>query len=197
MMTSLLCLLLSGAAHAGGIHAGLSLIGWPDLGEVELLGPDLGRAAPILDQGRPIGVVRVYVGPTEAAAAAWVEDQARAVQRPLAPLEGLGDAAAAAGDAVVLVREGNVGVGVLVAEGGGALARARELVAAIADAPAGWPAAAAMRVEGELTFFEVPPGITLQVDGGRRPLGEAWGFVDLPSRVVAWDAWGRATVLLP
>lgn len=190
---------LSAAALAGGMHAGLPIQGHPDLGPAEFLAPDAGWTAPILADGAPVGMIRVYVGPTPASASAWCQEQARAVQLALPPLSGLGDEAWAVGDALALVRDGNVGIAVQLHEAadGEAVDRARALVAAIEDAPAAWPQAPRMRQQDGLTFFEAPGAAHLQVDGGRRPIGESWGYEVLPSRVVAWDAWGRAAVLTP
>jgi len=192
LLTSLM--LLCPAAHAAGIHAGIP-VQQPGLGPLSHLSPEQGWTAPVLDaNGQPVGVVRVYVGPTEAAAAAWLGDARLAVQAPLQPLSGLGDSALAA-STVLLSRDGNVALSVTLGEGDPTV-QARALLASIVDAPAAWPQAPRMRQQDGLWFFEAP-GASLEVQGGHRPLGEPWGYSVLPEQVVAWDAWGRASVLRP
>ena len=187
-------LLLSPGARAAGLHAGIP-VQQSGLGPVEHLSAEQGWTTPLLDaQGQPVGVLRGYVGPTEAAASAWLEDMKRPVQAPLSPLAGMGDEAVIAAG-VVLVREGNVALSIVLSQGD-PQRRARTLLASIVDQPRAWPQAPHMRQRGTLWFFEAP-GLELQVEGGHRPLGEPWGYRQLPREVLAWDAWGRAAVLRP
>lgn len=188
--------LLFGSALAAGMHAGVPVQGVDALGAPTFLAADTGWEAPVLDaDGQPRGVARVFVAPTAAAAAAWVEDAARTIQSPLKTVSGLGDHALQAA-AVVIVQDGNVALSVSLHDDD-ATPIARALVDAIVDSPAGWPAAPTMRQADGLTFFDAPDAVELTVIGGRRPLGQPDGFVDLPSRVIAWDAWGRPAVVTP
>lgn len=202
----LLLIASSLVAAAGGLHAGIP-VGFdqaqrlPHLGQPEFEGPQQGWAAPLVGaDGQPDGHVRVYVGPTVAAAGAWLDDAQLSVQAPLAALPGLGDRAAGNPDSIVVAQDGNVAVLVRVTDPstGDARDHAQHLLDAIVDQPGTWPAAPAMRQQDGLWFFDLGPNaVHMTVIGGRRPLGEAHGYVELPEQVVAWDAWGRPAVLLP
>ena len=187
--------LLASSAFAGGLHAGIPVQGLPSLGAATFLSAETGWEAPVLVAGRVAGVARVYVGPTAGAAQAWVEDAARGIQAPLLPVQGLCEQAVGT-STVIVARDGNVAFSVATQ---GPLARpiAQDLVAAISDAPAAWPAAPVLTERDGLAFFSAPGAVELTVIGGRRPLGEPDGYQSLPSQVVAWDAWGRAAVMYP
>ena len=66
----------------------------------------------------PKGLMRLYVGPSEAAATEWVADMATLMKRhePTA-LPELGTEALAAGDGMILLRDHNVGLLVEIADG--------------------------------------------------------------------------------
>jgi len=183
-------------SYAGGMHAGIPVQGVDGLGPATFLSPDSGWEAPALDDaGQPLGVVRVFVGRTQDAALAWVDDAARAIQAPLSPLVGIGDAALTTGP-VIITRDGNVALCVTLA-GGDARPLATVLLDAILDQPAAWPKPPVPRQDQGLTFFDADNAVALTVQGGHRPLGEPNGYVELPTQVVAWDAWGRAAAIQP
>lgn len=189
-------LLLSGPVLAAGQHAGIPVRGVPGLGEPEFLSPELGWTAPVLGaQGQPRGVVRVFVGKGDLEAELWVTEAVRSVQLPLGVVAGMGDQAVGS-STVLAVRDGNVGFFVAVHEGS-----AREvgltLLNAIVDVPAAWPAAPVVQQQGELWMVDAPGAAHLDAIGGRRPLGELYGFSRLPEQIVAWDSTGRAAVWTP
>lgn len=187
------------AAWADGIHTGIPVVGVPGLGAPRFEGAELGWSAPLPGpDGRPEGLVRVYVGPTVASASTWLADSARAVQRPLSSVPGLGDQAWSAGDQLLLVQDGNVAFQVQItqADRGPALALAQTLLDAVVDGDRPWPAAPALRQVQGLWVLESAQAVGWQVIGGRQPLGEQ-GFIELPEQVVTWDAWGRFAVLQP
>lgn len=188
--------LLSASALAAGLHAGVPVRGVPGLGEPDFLSPELGWSAPVLSaEGQPRGMVRVFVGKAELDAQLWLRDAVLAVQTPLVPVVGLGDQALGS-SSVMAVRDGNVGVFVALHEGS-----AREvsltLLNAIVEQPSAWPAAPRVELKGDLWMVDAPGAAHLDAIGGRRPLGEAYGFSRVPEQVIAWDATGRASVWTP
>ncbi|MCK6501898.1 hypothetical protein L6R53_00595 [Myxococcota bacterium] len=188
--------LLTSAALAAGFHAGIPVQGVSGLGAPTFHDASTGWSAPVLGaDGQPLGVARVYVAPTTAAAAAWAEDAARAVQAPLVPLPSFGDAALANAGALV-ARDGNVAIAVSVS-GSDPQGPARSLLAAIVDAPAAWPQAPTLRpVDGGWAIVS-PGAVGWTITGGQRPLGQPDTWSELPQEIVAWDAWGRAAVMRP
>ncbi len=193
-----LLLLLTMTARAGGLHAGIPVD--QDAGFVDLRFEDaeLGWSAALVDDaGSPAGFLRVYVGPTEAAAARWMDDAVRGVQAPMPTLAGLGDIAAGDPDAVVVCRDGNVALMVRAQGDISAEDQASAMLGQIVDEPLIWPAAARVDERDGLWFFDAGDAVFASVTGGRRPLGQPNGYIELPSRVVTWDRLGRAAVLLP
>ena len=188
--------LFTSVALGAGFHAGIPVQGVPGLGAPTFHDAVTGWSAPVLDsRGQPLGVARVYVAPTTAAAQAWVEDAERAVQAPMTAITGLGELALGTAGAVV-VRDGNVAVAVSVHEGE-PLATARSLIAAIDETPAAWPQAPTLRsVQGGWEIL-APGAVGWTITGGQRPLGQPDTWSVLPEEIVAWDAWGRAAVMRP
>ena len=145
------------------------------------------------------GLLRIYVGPTEAAAAAWFTDMEALMRRHKpAVLDGLGDQAVAAGDGMVLTRDGNVGV--LVEAAAGARGWAERALAAIEPGPAPWPAAPALVADPSGGWVIVPADAPhVAFTGGRlapdvATPGAPLRFTEAPRRVVVWDRHGRAAV---
>ncbi|RME21477.1 MAG: hypothetical protein D6798_18035 [Deltaproteobacteria bacterium] len=193
-----LLLLLTMTARAGGLHAGIPVDQATDFVDIRFEDADQGWSAALVDaDGAPAGFLRVYVGPTQAAAARWMEDAIRSVQAPLSPQAGLGDVAVGDPDSLVICRDGNVALMVRAQGSLRAEDEVRDLLDRIVDEPLVWPAAARVVERDGLWFFEADDAVFAQVTGGRRPLGEPNGYIELPSRVVTWDRLGRAAVLLP
>lgn len=188
--------LFTSAALGAGLHAGIPVQGVPGLGAPTFHDAVTGWSAPVLDaQGQPLGVVRVYVAPTAAAAAVWMEDAARAVQAPMAPIPAFGDLALANTGALV-AHDGNVAFAVSV-HGADPLGPARSLLSAIEQAPRPWPQAPTLRpVEGGWAIV-AQDAVGFTITGGQRPLGQPDTWSELPEEIVSWDAWGRAAVMRP
>lgn len=192
----MIIILFTSAALAAGFHAGIPVQGVPGLGAPTFHDALTGWSAPVVDEaGQPQGVARVYVAPTTAAAQAWVEDAVRAVQAPMGALPGLADLALATSGAVV-ARDGNVAIAVSVHEGD-PLVAARSLVAAIEETPAAWPQAPTLRAVQGGWEIDAAGAVGWTITGGQRPLGQPDTWSVLPQEIVAWDGWGRASVMRP
>ena len=146
----------------------------------------------------PKGLLRVYVGPTELAAMEWFSDMEALMGRHKPePLSDLGDTAVAAGDGMILAREGNIGVLVECASGARSWAD-KALAAIVHEAPA--PRYSATLV-GAAGAWQLDGGDAAHVSwvGGTLDLAAARAegpipFQAPPRRVVTWDHLGRATV---
>lgn len=181
-------LLLLGAALAAGIHTGIPVRGVQGLGEPSFQGVDAGWSASV--DG---GYVRVFVGRTEAEAAAWLSEglPLSAGQAPSYPFadEAWGD-----GEVMLAFRDGNVGVFVRVSAG--ARGVAERLQAAIVDGGPAWPAPPTLVSQDGRHTLPVDPrgGVTYQ--GGRLAREPGWVFTALPTELVVWDPWGRPAVVI-
>ena len=146
----------------------------------------------------PKGLLRLYVGPSEAAAQEWVADMALLMERhePV-PLPELGDEALVAGDGMVLLRDHNVGLLVEIADG--ARHWVDEVRAHLTTEPAAWPAAAVLVERDGAYVLAAPDAAQVTYVGGRlhpdvASPGAPLRFVAPPRRAVTWDALGRSTV---
>ncbi len=194
----LLALLLAPAlarSQPPGPHTGLPVDGIDEA----LAAPRFHSARMGYSRDFPKGIARVYVGDGEAAATEWFDEMATRIhkQKPV-PVDALGDAALQVGDKVLLVREANIGL--MVETAAGAEVWMTRLRGAITDAPAAPPALPALRVEGAAFVVEAPRDCRqLSWVGGRlsaasTALDAPLRFDEPPSRLVAWDALGRAAV---
>lgn len=188
MLAPLLSLLIS-AASAAGLHSGVAV---EALAGFEPPRHQSSREGLSLDfEG---GIARVYVGPSVPAAQEWFAEKAAFVARQSpTPLDGVGDEALHAGDAMVLVRDGNVAL--LVQVKAGARAATDTLLQAIDDSGAPAPAAATL-ARGAGGHVLTAPGATHIAWVGGRLAAEGPGlrFTVPPRRVVTWGPLGRATV---
>ena len=146
----------------------------------------------------PKGLLRLYVGPSEAAAQEWVADMALLMARHKpTPLPGLGDEAYGAADGMILLRDHNVGLLVEIADG--ARHWVDEVRAHLVTEPSAWPSPATLRAHDEGFLLEAPAAAHLTYVGGRlaqrsHAPGAPLVFQEPPRRAVAWDALGRSTV---
>jgi hypothetical protein len=139
------------------------------------------------------GIARIYVGPSELAAQEWFAEKGAFVarQKP-SPLDGFGDEALHAGDAMVLVRDGNVGL--LVQVKAGARAAAETLLQAVDDSGAPPPPPGRLVPEGDALRLDAPDAAHVAWTGGRLlPQGPGLRFGAPPALVVTWGPLGRAT----
>ena len=195
---ALLSLLLLGAssAWAGGMHAGLPVSGVQGLGEPSFVSPSAGWTAPILQAGRRVGMVRVFVAPTEAAAVAWYSSalQREVVFTPPAAADlpvGL-DAAHGDGVGLWLLRDGNFAA--LIQTDTGARELGETLRAALIDRAAPTPAPAVVEVTPGHGRVEGADVVHVQFEGGKLlPTRTGWEFSVLPTGMVIWDSLGRPT----
>lgn len=180
-------ILLLSMAFAGGLHSGIPTTGVPGLGEARFLTPRTGWTAPVVG-----GVVKIYVGETEADAIDWYERSV--VSLTLAPAAGpaLGDASFGDGDGLLGFRDGNVAVMVRVEHGAQALAET--LHAAIVDGVA-WPSGAALRADAGGTWRVEGATGTVTFRGGQAVPFVNGQFRVKPDEVVLWDGYGRALVV--
>jgi hypothetical protein len=181
-------ILFVSAAMAAGIHTGI-----PVNGAVEGIGPpafqtaETGWSATLPDGG----IARIYVGTDEAAASTWLAQMQVGVQVTLPPLADLGDEAVGDGAGMALTRDGNVGV--MVQGTNDALDWAAQLLGAIVDdfQAAAWPAPPALQEDGERWAVDAPGAAQVTFQGGRLARHAGLVFVQPPTRLVGWDAYGR------
>lgn len=188
-MAPLLLHALLPAALAAGLHTGVVLEGHEGF---EAPRHQSAREGLSLDfKG---GIARVYVGPSELAAQEWYAEKVEFVarQRPVA-LGGLGDEALHDGDAMVLVRDGNIGL--LVQVKAGARAAAEKLIQAVDDSGTPPPQPGRLVGEGDTLRLDARGAVHVAWTGGRLlPTGPGLRFGSPPTRVVTWGPLGRATV---
>ncbi len=180
-------ILLLSMALAGGLHSGIPTTGVPGLGEARFLTPQTGWTAPVAG-----GVVKIYVGETEADAVDWYERSVGSLT--LAPVTGavLGDASFGDGDGLLGFRDGNVAVMVRVEHGARGLAET--LHAAIVDgAPP--PTGATLRPQADGTWRVEGATGTITFRGGQAVPFVEGQFRVKPEEVVLWDRYGRALVV--
>lgn len=184
----ILCLL--SFAFAGGIHAGIPVRGVPGVGEPTFLTPNTGWTAQV--DG---GFVRVFVGADEAAGEDWYGRTLQSLVVPAAPLDFPGaDEAHGDGAALVAWRDGNVAV--LVRVESGATTVAKRLHAAIVEAA---PLSATPRLVADGTRWRIDAtgAVDVRATGGRVVPFQPGVYEVPPREIVAWDAWGRPTVIAP
>jgi hypothetical protein len=175
-----------GAALAAGIHTGIPVHGVAGLGDPEFLTPKTGWTASI--EG---GFVRIYVGATEADAAAWTERTRAGIQVELPSIPGYADAAWGDPQTLIVFRDGNVAA--MVRAKAGARDVADRLRAAIVDGgPA--PRKPTLVQAGERWEAHAPDAVDVTFSGGRPAAGAPNVWIEPPTELVAWDAYGRATV---
>lgn len=182
-------LALTGLAFAGGVHAGIPVTGVAGVTDPAFESPALGWTAAV-----PGGFARVFVGRAEVDAERWYAQTLTTLTLSPPAADGVGDACAGDGDFLFLWRDGNVAA--LVRADGDARAIAARLHAAIEDG-APWPAAPALAQVGGQWIVDAPGALAVQAEGGRLAPFKADRWVAPPTRVVAWDRYGRPAVLDP
>jgi hypothetical protein len=195
MLMALLTGLCGLADAADPLHVGIPVAGVAGLGEADFLTPELGWTAPI-----PDGFVRVFVGPSEAAAASWARAAQQAITVPLPSLAGVGDEAWGDTDGLLILRDRNVALQVRVrgGEDDAALAVAETMLAAMPPTAVDWPSPPALVAAGEGSWrVEAPGAVAVRFTGGAVTDAAALTFTAPPDALVAWDAWGRPAVLTP
>lgn len=146
----------------------------------------------------PKGLLRIYVGPSEEAAAEWMADMTTLMERHAPePVPELGEEAVAAGDGMVLMRDHNVGL--LIEINDGARAWLDTVRAALVSDPTPWPAPASLQATDGRLVVVAPGTTTVTWVGGTLAPGTVGpdaplAFLAPPRRIVTWDAYGRATV---
>ncbi len=184
--------LLSLVAFAGGRHGGIPVSGVPGLGDPSFETSSTGWTAQI--EG---GYVRVFVGRDELEARSWVDRMTLGFSKPLAPYAGSIPAEDLHGDGkgLLLLRDGNVGLLVRADPAGPLDAEtwARTLLAAmVPDAP--WPAPPVLKASGNQWVVEAPGAKQVAFHGGHLAANQGLVFTEPPIELVAWDAYGRASV---
>jgi hypothetical protein len=195
MILFISALIQFGIAASGTLHSGIP-VRQPELGEPAFQSAENGWSAPLSD-GQ--GMVRVYVGRDDAAAADWFERQRESFSRAL-PDYAYADAAAGDGAGVLLFRDGNVAV-MVKSTTDSALPLADTLRARIVDNAAP-PAIATMRRTDDGWTIDAPGAVhTRVVGGGNIPFATAAAgglfgvYTQRPTEITVWDAFGRATVI--
>jgi hypothetical protein len=188
----MICFLLTALALAGGRHGGIPVSGIQGLGEPSFETSTTGWSAQI--DG---GYVRVFVGHDELETHAWIDHMMLGFSKPLATYVGALPAEDLHGDGkgVLLLRDGNVGLLVRADPVGGLDAEtwARTLLAAmVPDAP--WPKAPLLKPAGDRWVVEAPGAKQVAFHGGHLAPNQGLVFTEPPTELVAWDAYGRASV---
>lgn len=192
----LLALLLSRAMAqpalpVAAVQARYSLEGQP------LRQPSFGTALTGWTLTVPGAVVFVFAAPDEASLRAWAELQVGRQRKPPVPVETPAEGLLAAwrrdADFALILSEG---VGVMVQGGTEASEEASEeasvLRGLIDPAPGPWPSPPRLVQDADGRWvIEAPGALHISWRGGARVSGEGARFVERPSEVLAWDAWGR------
>jgi len=174
-----------------GLSAGQQAISLERLPELSLRSPHFQTADTGWTAAFAGGLARVYVAPDSAALDAWQEHfLAYLKRRKPQPLEGLGDAAWGDGDDYVLVRQGLIGV--LVESREDADGWAERLLGSVEPAPP-WPSPPTLQQQPDGSWLP-SEAHHLSYQGGQLRPDAGLLFELPPARLVAWDAWGRATV---
>lgn len=174
-------------ALAAGQHTGIPTTGIPGLGEPSFLTPRTGWTAPV--EG---GLVRVFVGPTEADAKDWYQRSREGLTIEPVPAGGIGDEAFGDGAGLLAWRDGNVAVMVRCSSG------ARQWALLLHDAMVDgipWPDPVRLLHRADGTW--VVPGAprSVQFRGGKAVAFRPGEFRRPPEEVVVWDEWGRPSVV--
>ena len=188
----MIAFLLSLIAFAGGRHGGIPVTGVQGLGEPSFETSFTGWSAQV--EG---GYVRVFVGHDDLEAHDWVGRMALGFSKPLAPYAGSLRAEDLHGDGkgILLLRDGNVGLLVRVDPAGAIDAEtwARTLLAALVpDSP--WPAPPVLKQDGDRWTVVAPGAKQVAFHGGHLVANQGLVFTEPPKELVAWDAYGRASV---
>lgn len=179
----------SATASAETLHTGVPVAGVAGLGAADFQTAALGWTAPLTDGG----YARVFVGQSLDAAERWYASQLQALTLEPTVLVGLADQAHGDGEALVLFRDGNVGV--MVRAPAGARQVAEAIRSAIVDDPQAWPAPPRLVQDAAGTWRVSAPGaVHVSFTGGARATrGRPLVFSTPPKTLTAWDAFGRAS----
>lgn len=206
MRHGLLAGALAGLIGLGGVASAAEYRGLP----LERL-PELGLDAVSFEHAEegwtaqfPKGLARLYVAPDAARLDAWIARKqallARRAPEPYPALVGPHPGDAAWGDAtgLLLVRRGNIGLLVETTEGAHGWAEA--LLGALDPAAQAWPAPPTLRAMPSGVWVAAgETGVHLSYRGGEIDPDLAPGapltFLSPPDYLVAWDPWGRSSVL--
>ena len=141
--------------------------------------------------------MRVFVGRDDLEAHDWVGRMALGFSKPLAPYAGSLRAEDLQGDGkgILLLRDGNVGLLIRVDPAGAIDAEtwARTLLGSLVpDSP--WPAPPALKQDGDRWTVVAPGAKQVAFHGGHLVANQGLVFTEPPKELVAWDAYGRASV---
>ncbi len=143
----------------------------------------------------PGAVVFVYAAPDEERLRAWAELQLSRQRKPPEPVASPAEGVLAAWrrdtDFALVLSEG---VGIMVQGGAEASEEASVLRGLIDPVPGDWPSPPLLVQDADGRWgIEAPGALHIAWRGGKRLAGEGVRFVEPPTEVLAWDAWGRVS----
>ena len=185
-------LLLSLAAAASPMHTGIPVFGVTGLGAPSFQSSKTGWTA-LIDGG----FVAVFVGRDEVEAQFWVDQKAERLEaykptdHPTFKVENQVDLAMGDGVGLLIFRDKNVAV--MCRHRAEAAFWATRLHSAIVDIPAPWPEPPTLVAGPKGWLPEAPESsVHLAFLGGQTTAAPELRFSEPPTRLIAWDGWGRA-----
>ena len=185
-------LLFGLAAAASSIHTGIPVFGVSGVDSPSFQGSTTGWTA--LVEG---GFVAVFVGQDEVEAQFWVDQKAEYLKaynpQPHTTFKEENQVDLALGDGVGLLIFRDKNVAVMCRNRWNAGVWADLLHSAIVDIPAPWPSAPNLMPDSKGWVAEAPDStVHLAFQGGQTDATPSLRFIEPPTRLVAWDGWGRA-----
>lgn len=171
---------------------GVPVKGIQGLGEARFGTSRTGWTAPMTEMN---GIVRVFVAKTPQEAEAWVTLMLEHFTKPIPAYEGTFSVPGATdlhgdGVGVMLARKGNVGV--MVRSDADALLWTETMLSLVRDAGP-WPSAPSLVKTAAGQWTAKANGAEhVAFKGGRLVAGQGLTWSEPPTRLVAWDSWGRA-----
>ena len=185
-------LLFSLTAFASPMHTGIPVFGVEGIDAPSFQSSRTGWTA--LVEG---GFVAVFVGRDEVEAQFWVDQKTEFLEaykpqaHPTFQEETQVDLAMGDGVGLLIFRDKNVAV--MCRNRTNAADWATRLHSAIIDIPAPWPEAPSLISEPHGWVPEAPEStVHLAFQGGQTAATPSLRFTKPPTRLVAWDGWGRA-----
>jgi hypothetical protein len=185
-------LLFSLAAIASPMHTGIPVFGVDGIDAPSFQGSRTGWTA--LVEG---GFVAVFVGKDEVEAQFWVDQKTEYLEaykpkeHPTFKEETQVDLALGDGVGLLIFRDKNVAV--MCRNRANAGHWAQRLHSAIIDIPAPWPLAPTLKSDALGWIPEAPEStVHLAFQGGQTDATPRLRFTKPPTRLIAWDGWGRA-----
>lgn len=192
LLTMFAPLLFALTAAASPMHTGIPVFGVSGVDVPSFQGSTTGWTAMV--EG---GFVAVFVGRDETEAQFWVDQKTEYLKayspqaHPTFKDENQVDLALGDGVGLLIFRDKNVAV--MCRNRANAETWATRLHSAIVDIPAPWPQAPSLKSDPKGWSAQAPDStVHLAFQGGQTDAKPSLRFTTPPTRLVAWDSWGRA-----